>query len=298
MPRILLLLFVLVSSLEVSAQSLVEPSITITSPNDTSILYAKDQWAYLSVETTGDLTDSVTFEYTINDGVTWTRIIRVAHDKITKNVAQIIIPDVDADAYIRATMASKVIGTSKTFKIIGYPKPTALFINDNEWPVPVDADVKIDWELNREGGFLELSQSQDPSSTWGVIARGMSADTRSYIWHTPPFELEKVWLRLDVFGGRSKIIGPFAIKGAASVDTKPAKTFSVYPNPASGSISLAIAIKEPVSIDIINAAGEIVSKDARFTGSKIDVSGLPVGCYTLRIVEGSGTESVPIAVVR
>jgi hypothetical protein len=299
MLRISLFLLGLLLTGDVNAQPLAEPSITIVSPNSQSVLDATNQRVPITMETSGEFLDTLIFELSTNGGSKWVVFNRQHPKELAKGtVFNLPIPDIDAYGSIRISMGDRILAVSETFKILGYPKPTALFVNDNEWPVPVDADVKIDWELSREGGLLELSQSQDLSSTWGVIARDMSPDTRSYIWHTPPFELEKVWLRLDVLGGRSKIIGPFAIKGAATVDTKQTRTLSVYPNPARGFISLGNTIQEPASIDIINASGEIVSQDASFTGSKIDVSFLPVGSYILHINFRNSTESAPFTVVR
>ncbi len=76
----------------------------------------------------------------------------------------------------------------------------------------------------------------------------------------------------------------------AGVDTENMSNLNIYPNPSGGIIHINIqdAISNEIFIEIMNVEGQIVVNETIESG-KMDISHLPVGIYTLKVVSDENT---------
>ena len=206
------------------------------------------------------------------------------------------VPDIDEQVRIRIRDGNGVTGISGTFSLVSPAKPTRLEINHSSYPVPKDREVLIEWDMNHDGEVIELWYSQGIGSV-PITPEPLPGSARTYIWHTPPFDLPEVTLGIRVDGGNGISIGPFAIGEAAGVEQISQGQFSFAPNPASSSVVVAGLPAGTQKIVILDVLGRPVVSFP--TGSpRIDVSALPAGSYKLTCQTQSETFFLPLIISR
>jgi hypothetical protein len=219
------------------------------------------------------------YEFTIDDGSTWTTFHIDTNSKPFLGYQWLDYPNIDAQIRVRMTDGNGVTGTSPDFRLESLPAATWVEINGNNFPLPKDADVLIEWMQNRDGGLIQLVQSQGVGGS--PIVMDLPPNTRSYIWRTPPFDVPWMTLRLEIGGGIDTLIGPFAIGEPASVEGEIASAIHVTPNPATNYIQIHAEEARIDRVSIVDAAGRIhLSQKPK---SRLDVRGLPNGSYRLII---------------
>ncbi len=263
---------------------------------------------------------------TINRGASWQKLTGSLLDRVTSCTFNPENPD---ELYITTEgqglwVSQNINDASPTFsQVSSYPfrQPERIFFNpydinemwvtsfgnglklglidDTSLPVSLayfqsqvlEEKIWLQWETTSETGSdrFELERSTDPRHGFQTIARipagGDTAGSYSYA-DTNALPEISYYYRLKQLDQDNNYTYSKIVRVRLSSDS----TFVVYPNPASDEIM--IRSKEPIlSAEIVDARGQtVVRKEyADSRESKIPVSGLAPGLYTVKLVTGTGT---------
>ena len=96
---------------------------------------------------------------------------------------------------------------------------------------------------------------------------------------------------MDLVNGQAEDYG-VVIRGATSIanTNNTAAQMKLYPNPASNTLSVSLAVKDQYTISVMSADGRMVmSAETESVNTTLDVSALPTGVY---ILKAKGTDNV------
>jgi hypothetical protein len=155
-----------------------------------------------------------------------------------------------------------------------------------------DKLVRLDWQTVNEEGTSHFIIERQNSRAWQQIGRLAAENTVRVNTYTindeNPTAGENIYRirQLDLTGEES--VSPLALAMIYTGD------FSVYPNPASGRVSVQHPSGEAALFSLETLDGKIVRQAAKAVGGEIDLTGVTTGIYLLR----SGEEVRKLVVKR
>lgn len=205
------------------------PTITLSSPNGGEVFKAGDsQTISWSSSDTNILTNSAVIEYSINGGTNW---ISVVTGQPTTGSYSWTLPNVDStQVLVRVSVSDQAGHTTSDISngvfTIDYTAPVLSLTSLNGGDVLVAGqNYNITWTLSDNIALrnlpVGLEYSQDSGSHWTTIV-GSMANTGTYSWTTPNFDLNTIRVRVwgfDVAGNYSYAMSTsdFSIDNSAPV---------------------------------------------------------------------------------
>ncbi|MDX2431908.1 MAG: carbohydrate-binding protein, partial [Bacteroides sp.] len=158
--------------------------------------------------------------------------------------------------------------------------------------VEEEGDYDLDFRIATERSGAKLSIQADYGEGFKTIQSKTFSRTGGWqTWTTQGTTLHldtgKFMLRLLVTGAEHNL-NWFQFKKAVGISqTRTPASFSLYPNPARGSIT--VNVKEatfPVKVEIVDMQGRVVYQDmVKDSIQRMDISALPAGLYFVRLGE-------------
>jgi len=146
--------------------------------------------------------------------------------------------------------------------------------------------VKLDWATATEtnNDYFEIQRSAD-ARNWNAIGRNEGAGTVNSVRHYSFIDSNPVdgvsYYRLKIVD----LAGKADYSNVRAVDLKTVPTLSVYPNPATNSVT--VSGKGKGFLKIYNLSGrQLMQREVKVDKTVIPVSGLPAGAYIIKSEDG------------
>lgn len=262
----------------------------------------------------GILVESVSIEYSLNNGQDWELI----ESGVTGTFYAWIVPTVTSDqALIRVTDDSnpELSDVSDAPFTIGAATLTLTApVGGEIWPL--GEERMINWD-SRFVSHIRIEYTVDDGENWNVVHPRVSADDGQYSWSissNPELASDLVRVRLRDLDSQDGLISmspnTFTLSILTSVNSEEQLGFSamVQPNPVSNQAQLIISSENPLNllnIRVVNVLGNTVltlpavaSLPTGESRIQIDSSELAPGAYFLLLESDKGTLQRPFNVVR
>ena len=149
-----------------------------------------------------------------------------------------------------------------------------------------DGTVKLEWATATEtdNDYFEIQRSAD-ARNWYAIGRNEGAGTMKSVRHYSFIDSNPVdgvsYYRLKIVD----LAGKADYSNVRAVDLKTVPTLSVYPNPATNSVT--VSGKGKGFLKIYNLSGrQLMQREVKVDKTVIPVSGLPAGAYIIKSEDG------------
>jgi Secretion system C-terminal sorting domain/Metallo-peptidase family M12B Reprolysin-like len=190
---------------------------------------------------------------------------------------------------------------------LGFYVTTSAFVQTPPPSYPGIPPYTYEWRWNHSGDFVN-----DPSTMYGTTATAQfPIPSGPIIWvrlkvTSADNQVLYRYRKINIFGPGNALCHSFKGGGGSGETNFLLAPSFVAPNPAATEITLTVQseIEKTVDLVVSNSMGSTVLTVARQSLSKgetrfqMDVSGLPVGMYTITILSESGNESLKFIINR
>lgn len=162
-----------------------------------------------------------------------------------------------------------------------------------------DCAVTIDWTYNESGSDKVASfviERSNNGADYKTISSQMANSVR-YVDVTP--NSGKWFYRIKAIGMDGKITYSNTLQATTSQCV--GNTITVYPNPANAQLNIVLqGTSVNNQYELIDALGRVVLKGAILSNSnnKLEVSGVPVGAYTIRITTDTEVRTEKVQILK
>ncbi len=279
-------------------QKPVPAAIVVSSPHAGDTLFSGSQ-VTISYSTAGPVESARSIDYSVDGGQTWTLI---ASNVTSTNFMWSVPAKGSTAAYVRVRDANGVVGLSSKFVILVTGHIERVYLLD---PTPTVAEhTEIFWS---GGGYLgstvDIDASFDGKQTWTPIVHGYAFGTgSSYPWTLPSTPDTGVVIRVKFAEGTTAYSAPFNISlplASVSVGSEAGRA-TLWPNPATNTISIENPANVTCDVTIVDASGREVLQVPNLSGVvfSVDISSLARGAYHFFVRDRNSVSSGTFVVIR